>query len=933
MLLLLITALLLQGLESQGDLTAQIHMVGTTGTISLNTNTWILQTNLSGTCGSISISVHEFPVVYGALRDPCDEGSIGRPRYNVTMNAVEQVVVDSKIRYDGASLSVHTCGQRTCVNLQDPSQRTWQAKLRSFIIGQAYFVQSLGQNLMVGMLHLAILEGIPVSSASLLFSPTCRIDNGHVFGSIELGSNHRFIKSRVELSNVTVMPFLLVKYNERWVCAEVKTISPKEAAAPISMLGVTGSFTFRQESPFHPTHITITLLRLGGRAAHYGVHALPVLPRQASGQEVCTMANTGELWDPLDVSSQSMPAQTGHSSWPLGDLSGRHGTLQGQEKFMALLVDWNLPMFGNNSIVGRSVVLSQTNGEAWACSTIRLGGVATRATAVFRRGVIGRIMFQQTWNDPYSEVSIYMELSHGSHNVSRGHNWHIHNFLLHSESDSCTNAGGHFNPYNVPVNENYSTECTLGHPLWCEAGDYASKHQPISFLSPDPARYVFTDASTSLSGPDSIIGRSLVVHGADGASTRVACANILLQRGSEGRTGDWFGAGNAVGELRASQSSDLDPTLVQFSFHGLKGLAGGFHIHLLPVRGALNDPCSNAGIRGHFNPFSIDMSTSPAAGNGTDDEYEVGDISGRRGFLLNQDNVTQQYTDMNFPLSGGHSILGRSLVIHYANGSRMQCASFLQESPPGGEWVRATAEFSGNISGRISLGQIVYPDGGSGDTTILVDLQSSSSTPGKTSGLEWFIHTQEQRGEPYNPYDVPSQTGNWCTVLSPQLCRVGDLKGKHGPVAPGDKVLVTDPNLPLAGDFTVIGRRLAVTAGPVQLSSLILPDVPITSLDFQRMTSFNRSALREALSLILNVAPWKVILLPDRPDNDTMCQRVAFFIIGFNNTEALSTIQAQESLGPPCLPPLGSLESSADSDPRRMAASLVVVSLLLLLLC
>ncbi|XP_075687765.1 uncharacterized protein LOC142656723 [Rhinoderma darwinii] len=897
MLLLLITALLLQDSECQGDLTAQIHMVGTTGSISINTNTWILRTNLTGTCGSVSISIHEFPVVYGASQDPCGEEFIGRPRYSVTMNGVGQMVVESKIRYDGRSLTLQTCGRRTCVNLQDGSHRTWQAKFHSFIIGQAYFVQSL--NMMTGVLDVAILEGSPASNASLLFSSSCLIHNGLVFGSIELGSNQKFVKSRLELSNVTMMSFLLVKYNERWVCAEVKTINPKVAVSAFSMLGMNGTFTFRQDSCFHPTEITINLWRLRGQAGHYGIHSLPILPRQESRQNVCTIANTGQLWNPLDVSSQSASARGGHSSWPLGDLSGRHSTLQGQDKFMAVLVDWNLPMFGNNSIVGRSVVISKTSGEAWACSTIVPQEQVTRAIAVFHKGVIGRIMFQQARNDPYTQ--------------------------------SCTNAGGHFNPYNVPVSGNYSNECKSLRPLWCEAGDYASKHEPISFLIPGPARYVFTDASTSLNGTNSIIGRSLVVHGANGVSTRMACANILLQRSREGRSSVWFGSGNAHGELKASQASELDPTLVHFTFYGLRGFAGGFHIHLLPVSGTFDDPCSNALIRGHFNPFSIEMSMSPGAGNGTDDEYEVGDISGRRRSLHNQDNVTNQYTDMNFPLSGTHSILGRSLVIHYANGSRMQCTSFLRDLPSDGQWVRATAEFSGAVSGRISLSQIVFPDGGLADTTILVDLQSSSSTSGKTSSLEWLIQTVEHGGEPYNPYEVPSQTINWCTSLSPQLCRVGDLMGKHGPVTPGDKVLVTDPNLPLAGDFTVIGRSVTLTSDTLKLSSLILPDVPITSLYFQRMTSFNRSAFREALSLILNIDPWRVTLLPDSPDNVTMCQRVAFFIIGSNDTGTLASIHAQETLGPPCLSPSGSLESSAGRDLKTMAASLIIVSLLLLL--
>ncbi|XP_056392755.1 uncharacterized protein LOC130285418, partial [Hyla sarda] len=700
-LLILITALLLQ--DSQGDLMAQIHTVGTTGTISISTDAGILRSNLSGTCGSIRIFIHEFPVMYGASLDPCDEQLIGRPIYNVTMNAVGEVVIDGATGYDGRALVLETCGQKTCVNLQEGTQGTWRATLRSFIIGPAYFMQSVAQEMVVAVVDLALLEGTPTSNASLLFSGTCRIEDGHLVGSVELGNSCRIVRSRLALRNVTVMPFLLVKYEERWACAEVKTITPKEAVAQIGMLGVSGTFTFRQESPFHPTHITVNLFNLHGHAAHYGVHSLPVLPRQWPGQDICTGANTGELWDPLNVRHESTAGWTGHSSWPLGDLSGRHGTIQGGKTFLVELMDWNLPLFGNNSIVWRSVVIYNTSGEPWVCGTIRPAGATIRAHTVFRRGVMGRVMFLQASGDPYGEVSIYVELTHGTQNISLGHNWHIHNFPLLTESESCAGAGGHFNPYNVPVNKNYSEGCQSVRPLWCEAGDYASKHRPLSFLMAGPARHLFIDESTTLNGPNSIIGHSMVIHGAGGASTRVACANILLQHSSEARTAAWFGAGGAHGELWASQASDLDPTLVHFSFYGLRGLGGGFHIHLLPVGGASEDPCSNSRIKGHFNPFRVEASTSPAAGNGTDDEYEVGDISGRRGSLHDKEHVTKQYTDTNLPLSGTHSILGRSLVIHYDNGSRMQCASVLQELSSGGEWVHATAEFSGNISGRISL--------------------------------------------------------------------------------------------------------------------------------------------------------------------------------------------------------------------------------------
>ncbi|XP_063809288.1 uncharacterized protein LOC135020952 [Pseudophryne corroboree] len=929
--LLTLTALLLTGAGSRGDFDVPIQMAGITGSLSIDTTTGILSANLTGACGMVNISIHEFPVIYGASRNPCDVGAIGPSCYNVTMKEDGQVAIDRNVRYDGRSLALETCGQQICVNLvgRNGSQTSWKAIFHSFIIGQVYFLTSSSLDSITAVVELAVLEGMSMSNASLFFSDSCQMTNAYSLGSAEVGSNQKFAKNRIELTNVTVMEFLLLRYQERWLCAEVRAIEPKEASALFSMAGVSGSFTFRQETPFHPTQITIDLRGLRGLAGQYTIHSLPVLGRQEPGQDLCSPAGIGQLWDPLEDNRYNMTEGIGHSFWQIGNLSNRHGSLKGHENYKAALVDFNLPLYGKNSVIGRSVAIAKVSGDEWVCSTIRLEGEVVRAQALFHKGVIGKVMFQQAPSNPYSDLSIYIELSHVSDSISRGHNWHIHTFPLRTETANCTNAGGHFNPYNVSTGGNYSQECQPWNPLRCEAGDYAGKHTPISLSAPTPARYVFTDTTTSLTGLNSIIGLPVVIHGPEGASIRVACANILAQRISEGRTGAWFGSGSAQGQLKASQASCTEPTLVDINFQGLRGLAGGYHIHLLPVSGGSHDPCSNDTIKGHFNPFSINMSSSPAAGNGTDDEYEVGDLSGRHGSLANQDNVTEQYTDTNLPLSGTHSVLGRSLVIHYANGSRMQCASFLPHLPPDGAWVRAAAEFGGKIRGRISLSQIVYPDGGSSDTTILVDLQSTSSAAEKVPSLDWSIHTDDRNEERYNPYKLPNQSGNWswCTSQSPQHCTVGDLTGKHGPISPGSNVLVTDINLPLARDFTVIGRKITVRGDNLELSAPIRPDVPVTSLLLQKVTPFNKSAFQEAVSHTLGVPSWKVTLLPDVQDNNTLCHRVDFFIIGYTDTAALDSLLAQESLKPhypiaPCH--VGTLSSRASVNLRSTTQFLLL---------
>ncbi|MEE6524975.1 hypothetical protein FKM82_024731 [Ascaphus truei] len=668
-------ALLLHGRPCGGDFLARVHMVGVKGSVSVSTDSQTISANLSGICEDVNISLHEFPVTYGASRDSCHPRNIGPSSYRLRLNGTGLLQGHFQLRL-GCSLVVETCGHRACANLHDTSGplHTWRAFFRSFVVGHAYFLRVSDLHPLTALTELALLEGSPVSAASLYFSNSCHTDGKQLLGIVEVGNRLEAARNRTELSVTTVMPFVLLQYRGQWACAEVRALRSKEASSQFGMQGVNGSFVFRQESPFHPTQVEINLWNLGGLAGHYGIHSLPVPPRQESCEDLCSDVGTGELWNPLGVnrSSSNYPARFGstHDQWELGSLSGRHGSLDGHQELQTTLTDWNLPLYGTSSIIGRSVVLFKRDNSPWVCSTIHQKGEVVTVLASFHKGLLGRVMFRQPLEDPNDDLSILVELSPISGITTRGHNWHVHELPLQTHAENCASTRGHFNPHSVPTGGNYSQECKASNPLLCEAGDYAGRHIPIILTSPTLARYLFTDTSSSLSGADSIVGKSLVIHGAESAMSRIACANLILLTPKQGKTSSWLGSGDALGELKASQTSDLDPTSIRITFQGLKGRAGGFHIHQLPVSWGSVDPCSDARIKGHFNPFGVKMSASPAVRNGTDDQYEVGDISGRRGSLVGRDQMTIQFTDLNFPLSGMHSTLGRSLVIHYTNGSR-----------------------------------------------------------------------------------------------------------------------------------------------------------------------------------------------------------------------------------------------------------------------
>lgn len=78
----------------------------------------------------------------------------------------------------------------------------------------------------------------------------------------------------------------------------------------------------------------------------------------------------------------------------------------------------------------------------------------------------------------------------------------------------------------------------------------------------------------------------------------------------------------------------------------------------------LEFPCEGTSLYGHWNPLGVDTNNVSATEEGTLDQYEIGDLSGKYGTLDNKKRYTITYNDTMLPLFGPRSILGRSVVIH-----------------------------------------------------------------------------------------------------------------------------------------------------------------------------------------------------------------------------------------------------------------------------
>ncbi|TSK67259.1 Cell surface Cu-only superoxide dismutase 5 [Bagarius yarrelli] len=402
-----------------------------------------------------------------------------------------------------------------------------------------------------------------------------------------------------------------------------------------------------------------------------------------------------------------------------------------------------------------------------------------------------------------------------------------------------------------------------------------------------------------------MIGRSLVIHGPDEAARRIACANITLLRFPLAQTGSWQGSGSSEGNIHFLQLSPQGPTHIHVSLTCLDDKAGGYHIHLLPIKSGL-EACSNENVKGHFNPFGVNISTSPTPGNGTVDQYEIGDISGKFGSLVNQNQFENHYRDSNMPLSGPNSIIGRSLVIHYRNGSRMQCADITAVNSLDGQWIVAKAIFNGPVKGTVTLSQQCFPDGSFSDVTLLVDLIASSAV--NVTKASWYITENPvnelvaecpKNGAIYNPFNMSAQSSN-CSPLTYLACEVGDLTSKHGSVILTQRQLFTDAQLQLAGDYTVVYRALVLKAGNMILDcAAIIPVSPSAQQVFPSVTSFSRYDFRKRVAEVLGVQISRVSILPGALSTKAggKCQQVRFLVSGDMSSKKLSAVKDSEMMG------------------------------------
>ncbi|CAG9829590.1 unnamed protein product [Diabrotica balteata] len=325
-------------------------------------------------------------------------------------------------------------------------------------------------------------------------------------------------------------------------------------------------------------------------------------------------------------------------------------------------------------------------------------------------------------------------------------------------------------------------------------------------------------------------------------------------------------SGGIKGDIRMTQHTKFEPTFLTFNLTTARGdletrivyssTVVAYKIHELPMKpsrsvGQNENTCFTTNFV--YNPMKINLNNVPPNGFGTQDQYAVGDLSGK---LLGRNNETMlvpgtqelsgKYWDTYLPLQGRYSSVHRSLVIYkntqypsseliaepwICGGVTLYEPNFQYEK----QIFTAQVLFRYPTVGRMLMRQV--KDEPWADTTILIEylVHADGAALNNSAEHRWAIHELPpgkdfynwtarclSSGAVYNPYkvDFDNRTSpDRCNMNAIGICRLGDISTRQGTIdisgkiADSDKIsrkLWTDPMIPLTGFHSVLGKSLVL---------------------------------------------------------------------------------------------------------------------------
>ena len=420
--------------------------------------------------------------------------------------------------------------------------------------------------------------------------------------------------------------FVCTNYFVKFIPGFVASSSDKNTLHAIfSMGGIKGDVIFSQAQVNGPTTIMVNLTGVN-ETLTWNIHQLPMI----YDGNAAMSCDVGALFDPKmakkspDYDANCLLSSSARfDSCAVGDLAKILGDLtenNSQQNYTNQQL--MIPITGLYSIMGRTLVLYSGN-TAKACALITPAKPMKTAIAVFKFPVAGFVYLRQV--DENSDTSVFVDLffvnnAESTHQFS----WQINQGVISDDASDpslyCKNVGEMFNPKGIK-NEN----CNQTMHDNCAIGDLTSKHGDVSVSVATSMRSstkaAFTDTNLPLNGDNTVIGESIVLFSVSDAKNPVACAKIVHIEPKTQKASFTADDNDGVsGFFKFTQSSPFDPTTTEINLSGLQSKAEGYHVHAYPSPShkhlTPSQACAGLIAGDHWNPFNIDINTSPAAGTG-----------------------------------------------------------------------------------------------------------------------------------------------------------------------------------------------------------------------------------------------------------------------------------------------------------------------------
>ena len=380
----------------------------------------------------------------------------------------------------------------------------------------------------------------------------------------------------------------------------------------------------------------------------------------------CALAIVGDVYNPegIDMSVSDYPdrCQADHGDCAIGDLATRHSPLTGNDtNTLVGLKDFNLNLFGPNTVVGRGMSLKRLDtDETLACCNIEMPTNTRVLRAPFNNGVFSgdititlpRYDYLDYTKNENGIIMVDLERIDGGVANIPMLQWNLRRGIADSTCSNLEPPLGH----QIAMGRDPSETCSQTQHRTCRLGDLTNKCGPLQLIN-NRIRTQCTDNQLGMVS-FSIFDRLAISIDQGITILDYAQLNEVMPAGAYVSFN--FDRRRVAVNLAFSQLTPQDPTMYRTYVTGLDGQAGNIVVFD-------GEDCDNLGSVLNY-PGELPTSL-PVTG----DQYPVGELGPKMGGVLGRDYLRTQGLSSNIPLTGPVNITGKPITVLFQNGSVWGC--------------------------------------------------------------------------------------------------------------------------------------------------------------------------------------------------------------------------------------------------------------------